>query len=62
MAAIHWEALWPWIKGARLVPRPKAPVINAGLASGQNRDYTQPVMSAHGSNSAAHKGALVRLE
>ncbi|MGO3927376.1 DUF1365 domain-containing protein [Rhodopseudomonas pseudopalustris] len=25
MAAIHWEALRLWIKGARLVPRPPAP-------------------------------------
>jgi len=24
MAAIHWEALWLWVKGARLVPRPGA--------------------------------------
>jgi DUF1365 family protein len=22
IAAIHWEALWLWVKGARLVPRP----------------------------------------
>jgi DUF1365 family protein len=40
MAAIHWEALQLWIKGARLVPRPVRPAINTGLASGQSRVYT----------------------
>jgi len=39
MAAIHWEALRLWIKGARLVPRPKAPAANTGLASEQSRAY-----------------------
>ena len=31
MVAIHWEALWLWVKGARLVPRP-APAGAANLA------------------------------
>jgi len=31
MAAIHWEALWLWVKGARLVPRP-APAGAPNLA------------------------------
>ena len=43
VAAIHWEALRLWIKGARLVPRPKAPTkapaANTGLASEQSRAY-----------------------
>jgi DUF1365 family protein len=40
MAAIHWEALRLWIKGARLVPRPAPPARNTGLASEQSRAYT----------------------
>jgi DUF1365 family protein len=40
MAAIHWEALRLWIKGARLVPRPVGPAKNTGLASEQTRVYT----------------------
>jgi DUF1365 family protein len=40
MAAIHWEALRLWIKGARLVPRPVGPATNTGLASEQSRVYT----------------------
>lgn len=40
MAAIHWEALRLWIKGARLVPRPPSPARNTGLASEQSRAYT----------------------
>jgi uncharacterized protein len=39
MAAIHWEALRLWLKGARLVPRKDA-VLNTGLASGKSNDYT----------------------
>ena len=44
MAAIHWEALRLWLKGARLVPRPQA-APNAGLATGKSNDYTSPVLS-----------------
>jgi uncharacterized protein len=40
MAAIHWEALRLWIKGARLVPRPVGPATNTSLASEQSRVYT----------------------
>ena len=49
VAAIHWEALRLWIKGARLVPRPKAQPVHADnssaglntiLASGKSADYT----------------------
>jgi DUF1365 family protein len=46
MAAIHWEALRLWIKGARLVPRPKAPAANTGLASEQSRAYISAKSSA----------------
>jgi DUF1365 family protein len=46
MAAIHWEALRLWLKGARPVPRKDA-VLNTGLATGKSNDYTSPALSAH---------------
>jgi uncharacterized protein len=46
MAAIHWEALRLWLKGARLVPRKDA-APNTGLATGKGNDYTSPALSAH---------------
>lgn len=46
MAAIHWEALRLWIKGARLVPRPSGPASNTGLASEQSRAYISAKSSA----------------
>jgi len=46
MAAIHWEALRLWLKGARLVPRIDA-AHNTGLATGKRNDYTAPALSAH---------------
>src|SRR3982074_3829947 len=39
MAAIHWEALRLWLKGARLVPRNDA-ARNTGFATRQKHDYT----------------------
>ncbi len=45
MAAIHWEALRLWLKGARLVPRKDA-ARNTGLATGKGNDYTAPALSA----------------
>ena len=45
MAAIHWEALRLWLKGARLVPRNDA-ARNTGLATGKGNDYTSPALSA----------------
>jgi uncharacterized protein len=45
VAAIHWEALRLWLKGARLVPR-KGEDHNTGLASGNSSDYTSPVLSS----------------
>ena len=44
MAAIHWEALRLWLKGARLVPRTGAG-LNTDLASGKSNDYTSPALS-----------------
>ena len=46
MAAIHWEALRLWLKGARLMPRKDA-ARNTGLATGNGNDYTSPALSAH---------------
>ena len=46
MAAIHWEALRLWLKGARRMPRNDA-ARNTGLATGDGNDYTSPVLSAH---------------
>lgn len=43
VAAIHWEALRLWIKGARLVPRGDAAAqkaCNTGLATSGRKDYT----------------------
>lgn len=51
VAAIHWEALRLWLKGARLMPRPNAAPANAAntvLASGECRDYTAAALSAAG--------------
>ena len=46
MAAIHWEALRLWLKGARLVPR-NDKAYNSSLVSGKPNDYTPPALSAH---------------
>jgi hypothetical protein len=45
VAAIHWEALRLWIKGARLVPRPQA-AANTGLAIVKSNDITSQALSA----------------
>jgi DUF1365 family protein len=49
MAAIHWEALRLWLKGARLVPRKDA-ALNTGLATGNGNDYTSPALSTRAKN------------
>ena len=54
MAAIHWEAMRLWIKGARLVPRQKA-AVHTGLATGKNSDFNSTALSA-----APQKRALVQ--
>lgn len=46
MAAIHWEALRLWLKGARLVPRQNA--APTGLPAGKSNDYTSPALSVGG--------------
>jgi DUF1365 family protein len=47
VAAIHWEALRLWVKGARLVPRQNA-AIDPRLAAAKSSDYTSPALSARG--------------
>jgi DUF1365 family protein len=56
VAAIHWEALRLWIKGARLVPRSMSATAhtarntasNTVLASSKSPDYTAPESYARG--------------
>jgi hypothetical protein len=52
VAAIHWEALRLWLKGARLAPRPNAaaakPAFSTGLATGKRDAYTGAALSARG--------------
>jgi len=51
MAAIHWEALRLWLKGARPVPRPDPAfntARNTALANGESNDYTSKALSARG--------------
>jgi hypothetical protein len=62
VAAIHWEALRLWVKGARLVPRPAAthPNVNTDLASAERNDYTGVALSAARRESGARKRALVQ--
>jgi DUF1365 family protein len=45
VAAIHWEALRLWIKGARLVPRQNA-ARDTSLASHNGNDYSSAALSA----------------
>jgi hypothetical protein len=63
VAAIHWEALRLWLKGARLVPRPDTAVANTsnnGLASGERNDYTATALSAAGPKPGSRESALVQ--
>jgi DUF1365 family protein len=46
-AAIHWEALRLWLKGARPVPRQNA-TPDPRLAAAKSNDYTSPALSARG--------------
>jgi DUF1365 family protein len=70
VAAIHWEALRLWLKGARLVPRPTAAPastdtgMNTGantvLATGGCNDYSGAALSAVGREPGSREGALVQ--
>ncbi len=64
VAAIHWEALRLWLKGARLVPRAstssaKAVPEKIGLAGGECNAYDGGALSAAGDN-GSRQSALVR--
>jgi DUF1365 family protein len=70
VAAIHWEALRLWLKGARLVPRPGAApvnpntglnsVLNTSLATGKCNDYNDVALSAVGRRPEPRGSALVQ--
>jgi DUF1365 family protein len=64
VAAIHWEALRLWLKGARLMPRPHAAsakaASNTGLANGGGNDYTGTALSAVGREPGSRESALVQ--
>jgi uncharacterized protein len=66
VAAIHWEALRLWLKGARLVPRPTAAPASADtgantvLATGGCNDYSGAALSAVRSEPGSREGALVQ--
>jgi DUF1365 family protein len=64
VAAIHWEALRLWLKGARSVPRggaaPANTAFNTGLAIQQHADYIEPTLSAAGREPGSRESALVR--
>jgi DUF1365 family protein len=66
VAAIHWEALRLWLKGARLVPRPTAAPASADtgantvLATGGCNDYSGAALSAVRSEPGSRESALVQ--
>jgi DUF1365 family protein len=45
VAAIHWEAVRLWLKGARLVPRSNA-THNSSLAIAKSNDYNPSALSS----------------
>jgi DUF1365 family protein len=59
VAAIHWEALRLWLKGARLVPRTDAARVTSGLAVGGHGEYSEPALSAAG-DSGSRESALIQ--
>jgi uncharacterized protein len=59
VAAIHWEALRLWLKGARLVPRTAAARVTSGLAAGGHGEYSEPALSAAG-DCGSRESALVQ--
>jgi uncharacterized protein len=64
VAAIHWEALRLWLKGARLLPRPIAAGTDTGaepiLANSRRSAYTETALSAARQDSGPRKSALVQ--
>jgi uncharacterized protein len=66
MAAIHWEALRLWLKGAHLVQRENGavayPAFNTGLANGERHAYTDAASpgAANRKSTGAQKNVLVQ--
>lgn len=60
LAAIHWEGLRLWIKGARLVPRTKAKTADTSLAAEPYGAYNGAKPSSGEQVSGLPKGALVQ--
>lgn len=64
VAAIHWEALRLWLKGARLVPRPNVAAANSTsipvLATPHRNHYTDRTLPAAGRKPEPRERALVR--
>lgn len=61
IAAIHWEALRLWIKGARMVPRGTAPASEkTGYAASGTGAYMVQASPADGPTAARRENALVR--
>jgi uncharacterized protein len=60
-AAIHWEALQLWLKGARLVPRANAAQVACGLSTNgcHDYDYNTRALSAAG-DTGSRESALVQ--
>jgi uncharacterized protein len=59
VAAIHWEALRLWLKGARFVPRTNAAPFTGGSAAGGRDEYNKPALSP-AEDSASRESALVQ--
>jgi hypothetical protein len=64
VAAIHWEALRLWLKGAQLVPRPNTAsrnsALNTSLATTNRNAYTGTTLSAVGRKPEPRESALVQ--
>jgi len=63
VAAIHWEALRLWLKGARLVPKSATAPTNGPitiLATGERNDYSATALSAAGHEPGSRESALVQ--
>ena len=64
VAAIHWEALRLWLKGARLVPRPNAApakgTFDIAVATPKRNDYTGSTLPAVGRKPEPRESALVQ--
>jgi uncharacterized protein len=64
VAAMHWQALRLWLRGARPLPRPNAAVantaFNTGLATGDCKDYSGAALSAAGREPGSRESALVQ--